>query len=56
MDYQPQLTTARDARDAALRAGDADAWHAADAQVRAAVAAMHAEVRLGLRADPAFTA
>ena len=56
MDYDLQLTTALNARNGALCAGDADAWHAADAQVRAAVAAMRAEVRLGLRADPVFTA
>lgn len=56
MDYQAQLTTAVNARNHALRAGDADAWRVADAQVQAAVAAMHAEVRLGLRHDPVFMA
>ena len=55
MNYQNQLTTALDARNNALCAGNADAWHAADAQVHAAVAAMHAEVRLGLRDDPVFS-
>lgn len=56
MNYQAQLTAALNARNDALCAGEADAWHAADAQVRAAVAAMHAEVRLGLRNDPVFMA
>ena len=56
MAYDIQLTTALNARNDALCAGDADAWHAADALVRAAVAAMHAEVRFGLRDDPVFCA
>jgi hypothetical protein len=56
MDYQKELTAAFEAREAALRAGNADAWHAADNRVRAAVAAMRAEVRLGLRDDPVFCA
>jgi hypothetical protein len=56
MDYQKELTAAFEAREAALRVGNADAWHAADNRVRAAVAAMRAEVRLGLRDDPVFCA
>jgi hypothetical protein len=37
-----------DARDAALRVGDADAWHAADAELRAFLSYHRAQVRLGL--------
>ncbi len=42
-------------REAALNAGDATGYNAADAEISATVAYMHAEVRLALRDDPVFS-
>lgn len=52
--YDTELSNLNNQRSAALRAGDADAWHVADSKLQAIIAAMHAEVNVGLRADPVF--
>lgn len=50
-----KLTELYAKREAALKAGDATAYNAADAEMQAVIAYMRAEVRLGLRDDPIFS-